>query len=301
VHRSFIRRAHLFPDGGLLVVFEYIGLVRLDRDSMILWSVANQAHHDLFVTADGTIVTLTRNPRTKASLSRDHPGVGFAGDVQDDRVTVLDPRGTEIRSVSLLDAFLRSDFAPHLAVVREAGGDILHTNSVDLVGPDVAARHPFAAEGDVLVSIRNLDTLAILDAQTGLIRWVTAGQWRRQHQAQFLSNGNLLLFDNRGGPADPATGSESSRILEVDPVTQAIRWRYGGRAPFYSKALGSVRRLGNGNTLITESHQGRILEVAPDGKIVWEYWNPHRAGENDELIATIMGAQRIDPATLEFL
>jgi hypothetical protein len=37
---------------------------------------------------------------------------------------------------------------------------------------------------------------------------------------------------------------------------------------------GSAQRLTNGNTLITHSHGGRVLEVTPDNRIVWLYQTP---------------------------
>jgi len=54
--------------------------------------------------------------------------------------------------------------------------------------------------------------------------------------------------------------------------------------------------LPNGNTLITESQGRRALEVTPEKKIVWEFLNPHRAGEQEELIAVLMEVTRIEPA-----
>ncbi len=51
---------HLFPDGGLLLNFEGFlfpfggGLVKLDRDSRVVWKVARNTHHDVDVAADGT-------------------------------------------------------------------------------------------------------------------------------------------------------------------------------------------------------------------------------------------------------
>jgi hypothetical protein len=59
-------------------------------------------------------------------------------------------------------------------------------------------------------------------------------------------------------------------------------------------------RLANGNTLITESEGGRLLEVTPAGTIVWEYRNPVRGGEEGEpMTAVVSWGQRIDPATLD--
>ena len=36
-----------------------------------------------------------------------------------------------------------------------------------------------------------------------------------------------------------------------------------------------MQRLANGNTLITESVNGRAFEVTADGRIVWEFLAPH--------------------------
>ena len=38
-----------------------------------------------------------------------------------------------------------------------------------------------------------------------------------------------------------------------------------------------MQRLPNGNTLITEGSDGRVFEVTPDHKIVWEFVSPYKA------------------------
>ena len=92
-----------------------------------------------------------------------------------------------------------------------------------------------------------------------MARWAMAGSFRRQHDPDLLPNGHILVFDNLGG--DPACGR--SRILELDPVTQAIVWSYAGcnGDRFYSEAWGEQQLLPNGNVLVTESYGGRVLEV----------------------------------------
>jgi len=46
-------------------------------------------------------------------------------------------------------------------------------------------------------------------------------------------------------------------------------------AKFYSPFISSAQRLPNGNTLITEGSDGRLLEVTPEHEIVWEYLSPY--------------------------
>jgi outer membrane protein assembly factor BamB len=106
-----------------------------------------------------------------------------------------------------------------------------------------------------------------------------------------LDNGNMLLFDNN------REGLRRSAVLEFDPLTGKVLWSYKERDPdvFFSKSCGSVQRLANGNTLITESDYGRAFELTPDKEIVWEYHNPYRAGEKNELVATLFEVVRLDP------
>ncbi|MHC4720712.1 MAG: arylsulfotransferase family protein, partial [Planctomycetota bacterium] len=43
---------------------------------------------------------------------------------------------------------------------------------------------------------------------------------------------------------------------------------------FFSKRRGSCQRLPNGNTLITESDEGRVFEITRGGETVWEFYEP---------------------------
>ena len=100
----------------------------------------------------------------------------------------------------------------------------------------------------------------------------------------------MLLFDNY-------VLMEQSSVWEFNPVTEEVYWHYRGnrRHPFYSEVCGTTQRLPNGNTLITESDNGRVFEVTRDKEIVWEFYNPHRAGENREYIAMVPELVRLPP------
>src|SRR5690606_30426714 len=62
----YFRVAHLFPNGDLLATYEGVGdtpygygIVKLDRDSNVIWAYPGRAHHDLSVGTDGKIYALT--------------------------------------------------------------------------------------------------------------------------------------------------------------------------------------------------------------------------------------------------
>src|SRR5699024_6447040 len=116
------------------------------------------------------------------------------------------------------------------------------------------------------------------------------------HDADLLANGDILMFDNWGH----FETDNLSRVLQFDPDNMAVTWTYHGNDedPLSSKIRSAVQRLPNGNTLITVSNPGRLVEVTPDGDIVWEYINPMRGGEADQFTPVISSGIRIDPEDL---
>jgi hypothetical protein len=279
----FFRCARLLPDGGVVALFEQAGLVRLDAASHLLWAFRARTHHDVFVDPAGEIWVLSREMRVVAEMRPDEP-------VWEDFVTQLSADGRFVRKISILEAFRRSAYAPMLTRVQP-GPDVFHTNSLEVFDGSLAGRSPFFRKGNILLSVRHLDTVAILDPREDRIVWALSGLWRMQHCARLLGDGHLLLFDNLGEMG------ASSRVLELDPFTQEVLWRFGGvkGEDLFSDTNSFVQRLSNGNTLIGESNFGRALEVAPDHRVVWEFVNPNRAGKKRELVATLYTLDRVRP------
>ncbi|MFT7462493.1 MAG: hypothetical protein ACI9EF_000833 [Pseudohongiellaceae bacterium] len=206
----------------------------------------------------------------------------------EDFISLLDAKGQELRRISVLEALAESDFSQHWSGQRGRIGDIFHTNSLAHLDGSLADVNPAFAEGNFLISMLMLDLIAVLDPDQGRIVWALKGDFNRQHDPSAVAEGKLLLFDNN--PRD-----ESSRILELDQATGEQTLVYAGDEsdPFSSATCGVAQRLPNSNTLVTESDYGRAFEVAPDGTIVWEYYNPFRAGEGGRYIATMMEMRRL--------
>ncbi len=284
---TYFRRGHLYPNGDLLTFYLYLGVIKLDKDSKVLWSRQMMAHHDLDVAADGRIFIIGAEPRAV-------PGLGDNGFLLDDYIAVLTPDGALERKISVLDAFLHSPYAAMVnAVPQEI--DLLHTNTVTILDGRLAARIPAFQAGNLLISCRNISTIAVLDPETGAIVWAMTGPWKWQHEPSVLDNGRLLLLDNQGNDGFSRVLEFDPVTLEIDPVTLEITWNYAGTPPesFSTLELGSVARLPNGNTLVTESYKGHAFELTPAKEIVWEFFNPQRAGEHNELIAAVYEVVRL--------
>lgn len=283
---TYWRRVHPFPNGDLLVLFDNHGLVRIDRDSRIVWERRDLFHHDMDVTADGTIYALAhRAKRIRRINQRDI--------VILDYITILDSTGVELERHSLLECIENSSYERLGHAIPSQLKDIFHTNSIRVFDGGMTHTSENYRKGNVLLSILRLDAIVIIDPRQSKVVWAFFGQDRNmfdaQHDPTLLPGGSMLLFDNRGH-------NGRSKVLEFDPETGNVIWQVSDSEafPFYSKTCGTVKRLPNGNTLVTESDNGRAFEVTRDKDIVWEFYNPHRAGEQNEFVATLFEVQRLD-------
>ena len=85
-----------------------------------------------------------------------------------------------------------------------------------------------------------------------------------------MTNGNIVLFDN-GNHRLPAQHSRAVEIaFDADHGWAEEVWAWPREPLFFDSAMGDASRLPNGNTLITLSHHGRIIEVTRSGEIVWD-------------------------------
>jgi hypothetical protein len=117
------------------------------------------------------------------------------------------------------------------------------------------------------VSARNLNLLFVIDPRTLAVKGWRGGATIRQHDPDWMADGRISAYDNR-----MARGY--SEIVEIDPATLAKTVLVDGRGfDFYSRARGKVEAMPGGGWLISSPGQGRVVELAPDGKIALEFYD----------------------------
>jgi outer membrane protein assembly factor BamB len=148
----------------------------------------------------------------------------------------------------------------------------------------------------------HVSALMIVDPEQGKVVWAHTGDFKGQHDPTIVADGRILLFDNEMTPWGVTAVVDldavgESRVIEFDPETGRTAWEFHGSpsSPFFSHACGTAQRLANGNTLVTESDSGRAFELTQDKRVVWEFYNPHRAGEHNEFVATLFELVRLPP------
>jgi hypothetical protein len=238
---------HLYPNGELLVVFQGpgnpfygYGLVKLDRDSTVIWYDGN-IHHDVDVGEDGTIYALQQELTAWAPRELSFIPTPCLVDF----LVLLSPHGRELSRIPLLQAIRDSPYCPFLSALERRRidapnadddrrrRDVLHTNCVRVLSRELAPNFPMFKAGQVLISMRHLDTIAVLDTSSRSLVWAARGPWKGQHDPQFLANGRLLLFDNLGSPRSSRV---SNTIRRPRLYPGSIR-TWARRCSFVSAAL----------------------------------------------------------------
>jgi hypothetical protein len=257
------------PNETYLGKAPFKGGVALEADwnGKVLWEVRQRDHHhDGRLLKNGNVLLLcaTELPDEVAKkVQGGRPGTEVGGKMWADYLAEMTKDGRTVwewRSWEHLN--------PATERITEIQGDRkewTHGNAV-MELPD----------GNLLVSFRDISTIIKIHRPTGKIVWkLGAPPLAGQHAPASLEDGNILIFDN--GPHRLDDTFPFSRVIEVNPLTKEIVWKYQESIPsnFFSPRISNAQRLPNGNTLIDEGWFGRFFEVTPKGDVVWEYVNPY--------------------------
>ena len=271
-----IHGAEVTPDGGLVFNFDFLGLVRIDKDSQVVWRLPYMTHHSIHRHDDGNFWVSGRKFHTGPDPRLPHLKPPFF----EDTVIEVTPDGEILREWTVADMLKESGYGSYLYMnesggsrlggVEERGsGDIFHLNDVE---PFSSQLEPgFYETGDVMLSLRDINSIVIFNSETGKVKTVITGDFVKQHDPDFIDGNTITIFDNNNSKSQP----KKSRIVEISAGKSGSKVIFEGAKDqrFFSHIMGKHQWLPNGNLLITDSMSGRGLEVDQKGNIVWQYLN----------------------------
>jgi hypothetical protein len=267
---------HVLADGSIVVGFDHGDVVaRLDACSEPVWIKSAIYHHSFEAADDGSLWTW------------EGEGTAYG---HFDRIVNFDPAtGEKLRQIGLVDDIVkRMGSAAIVFGVRpdyrfqhfdkdpkdKKAIDIFHANDVEPLRAGMAPAFPMFEAGDLLISLRTSNLVAVVDPDDYRVKWWSNGPWIGQHDPDFTSDGAISVYNNN-------TGRGRSEIVRIDPATHGISNElFAGGARFYSAFMGRHQYLPNGNVLIAVPSEGRAIEVSPHGRLVMEFNNLARTGRN---------------------
>ena len=208
--------------------------------------------------------------------------------INDTHLVIADIVRDSVRIVDTTDNETTWSWHASEAFDRSAGGqdgDWTHVNDVEVL-----------EDGRVMVSVRNMDQVLFLDPGEGVQEGWTLGA-ENDYDVLYEQHNPDYVPPAEGGPAITVADSENGRVLEyqrVDPETGEPttgpdgEWRrtWGWRDARLQWPR-DADRLPNGNTLVVDTHGDRVVEVAPNGSVVWSRtvgmpYDAERLGTGDE-------------------
>lgn len=142
--------------------------------------------------------------------------------------------------------------------------DWSHSNDVDPIGED-----------RFLVSPRNFDQVLVINRTTKAIE-MHLGTDDNYSVLNEQHNPDYLVSEN-GTPTLLVADSGNNRVVEYayDGGNWTRTWSVGSETLNWPR---DADRLPNGNTLVTDTLNHRVLEITPTGEVVWEFyatWGPY--------------------------
>lgn len=270
---THIHGAVVMKNGDLIFNFEHAGLIRLDRDGKVVWRLPYRTHHSVHEHTDGNLWVCGQREGIEGTSMFPHREIPFS------EYTILEvsPAGVILNEWSVAEILTKNGYKGLLYLgslgneSTQVKGDLLHLNDVEPF-PDTM-EEDFFVRGDVMVSLRNINTVFVFNKESGKIKFICTGWFVRQHDPDFIDGNRFSVFDNNN--IAPEEHGQQSRIAIVSAREGTIETFFEGsdKAPFYSDIAGKHQWLANGNLLITEARKGRAFEIDQQGEIVWQYKN----------------------------
>ena len=152
--------------------------------------------------------------------------------------------------------------------------DPFHINSVDQ-----------DADGNLLVSLRHSWTVLKIDRTTGAVVWRLGGKhsdfrlgpgvstaW--QHDAEWVGDGRLRIFDNGAGTGGRGRQHPRARVITVQldekRMTARLVKRLVHRGRLSAQSQGNAQPLPNGDTFVGWGSTGWMSELSPSGRLLFD-------------------------------
>jgi hypothetical protein len=274
-----IQESHWFTGGGQ-TIHRLMDWNLTEVDSFQCGNGYIADNHDFMVMPNGHALLFAYDPQPidmSQIVPGGHPGATVAASI----VQELDLSGNVVFQWRAWDYIPITDSYANLTRSRI---DYTHINAIDM-----------DADGNILISSRNLCEITKIDRETGEIIWRLGGEqsdftfvgeneanaptyFANQHSVRKLENGNIMLFDN-GNLHSPRYSRAVEYALDEQGMTATLVWEYRHDPDIFARTRGTIQRLPNGNTLIgwggaSLNGDRAATEVRPDKSIVFEMTFP---------------------------
>lgn len=273
LNKNNIRIFHplLFADGSMIFHADMSPLIKIDKDSKVVWILNGFFHHSQELDAEGNIWVPSLIEHSKF-----YPKL-FPR-LNDNAITEISRDGKILFQKSAAEILDENGYRG-LLIGGPYENDLLHLNDLQ----PALTTTKYWNKGDLLVSIRNKSTVFLYRPSTNKIIWLKTGPWLNQHDVDFIDQSSIGVFGNDIVRYDAQVITESNSF-EVFVHGNNQQYIYDFKtnqtdtpySEFFKKAKiatsteGRSDVLSNGDLFVEETNNNRLLR-GNKKDIVWQY------------------------------
>jgi len=254
----------LSPDGSLIFNSVMSPLIKIDKNSKLLWAINGIFYHSIERDADGNIwaQSIIKPPAVLPGLLNAY---------EDDAITKISPNGKLLFRKSVSQILLENGYRTLLLGIGPYEVDLLHLNEIQ----PALTSGSYWMKGDLLISLRNRSTVFLYRCSTNKILWLKTGPWLNQHDAAFIDSVRIGIFGN-----NTVRVFGEDRLLDEYNEEYIYNFKTNTIATPYTEFLkkatvatpnqGRGEVLPNGDLFVEETNNNRLLR-GNTKDILWQY------------------------------
>lgn len=181
IQKSDIRLGHpyLLKDSSIIV--SWGSLIKINKSSKIVWVNKFPFDHSIESENDSTIWVCANFPRNKNQGNQ----------IDNYLISINSNNGEIIYKKSLIDLLIENGYT-YLLEIGHYHYDPIHLNDIQPALKD----SKYWKKGDLLISIRDRNTVFLFRPSTNKITWLKTGPWFKQHDCDFVNENEIMIFGN---------------------------------------------------------------------------------------------------------
>ncbi|HEX7675445.1 MAG TPA: arylsulfotransferase family protein [Bdellovibrio sp.] len=280
------------------------GLIQIyNPQSQLLWEFKDPGlHHDFDVTESEDVYAIRYKAFSASAqkIFKSLPSKGNGQPVCDEVIQISKESSAIVWKLDLEDYFdfkkVRPTGLEHNYVAAFNVHPLCHANSVRFL-----KTNPINHQPAVLVSLRNLNTVLLVDRNSKRLLWKSPeGSLNHQHDARMYGD-VITVFNNNSSDAWNHTAPSEVKSFNLKSGEERILFKQDAPdtyQPFTSATQSGVEIEKNGNLLITNTDYSQIWEVTPQGEPVLKIYtfSPYLS---NELSSYVFRTESYDFASLK--
>ncbi len=262
-HTTFFNHPLLSADG--CIVFHVGGLlIKVNKNSDVIWALNGHFHHSLEYDASGNIWS-----PSVITPSKFFPR--FLSWVSDDAIAEISPEGKLLFQKSVSQILTENGYKGLVFGMGIIESELIHLNDIQ----PALTSGKYWKKDDLLISLAHKSTVFLYRPSTNKIIWLKTGPWLNQHDVDFVDSTRVGVFGNDivrmdlgyrllGKNNEEYTYNFKTDKVET-PYTALLK-----KAKLETYTEGRSDILPNGDLFVEDNNNNRLLR-GNKNNVIWEY------------------------------